>query len=115
WQGGRGGRAEGCLIVQIGQIMTDWKDYNGLSSLSTAYCVRSWYSSYHAIWMASSLPSVDYAASSTNVGKPVISLCRSVKRTSRGFCSGYRSASFNPISSASSQRNSSAMLSLSVD
>src|SRR5450755_4004086 len=60
--------------------------------------------------MASSLPSVEFVGSSTKIGSSVTWRCRSVNRTSSGFCSGNLSASAIPRSSASSQVNSAAML-----
>src|SRR5271166_680252 len=60
--------------------------------------------------MASSFDSFDALGSPTNLGSSVTKRCRSVKRISSGFWSGNLSASSIPMSSASSQVRSLAML-----
>src|SRR3984893_8627919 len=67
------------------------------------YFWRSWNSSCQAIWMASSLDSLEAAGSPVKRGSSVIHLCMSVKRTVRGSVSGYLSVSAMAMSSRSSQ------------
>src|ERR1700678_1917845 len=64
--------------------------------------------------MASSLGSFDFAGSSAKPSSSVTYLCRSVKRTVNGSKSGYFSCSWMPISSASLQVISRAIVSLSL-
>src|SRR5258707_13532222 len=64
---------------------------------------RSWNSSCQAIWMASSLPSLEALGSPEKPGNSVIHLCMSVKRTVSGSVSGYLSVSVMAMSSVSSQ------------
>src|SRR6266481_4047498 len=66
---------------------------------------RSWNSSCQAIWMASSLDSLEAAGSPEKPGSSVIHLCMSVKRTVRGSVSGCLSASPMAISSKLFQPN----------
>src|SRR6266478_5913145 len=64
---------------------------------------RSWNSSCQAIWMASSLASLEAAGSPEKPVSSVIHLCMSVKRTVRGSVSGYLSARPMAMSSKLSQ------------
>src|ERR1700722_5187077 len=64
--------------------------------------------------MASSFASFDFAGSSAKPSSSVTYLCRSVKRTVYGSRSGYFSCSWMPISSASLQVISRAIVSLSL-
>src|SRR5580700_3460101 len=64
--------------------------------------------------MASSFASFDFAGSSAKPSSSVTYLCRSVKRTVNGSKSGYFSCSWIPISSASLQVISRAIVSLSL-
>src|ERR1700722_1279683 len=64
--------------------------------------------------MASSFASFDFAGSSAKPSSSVTYLCRSVKRTVYGSRSGYFSCSCMPISSASLQVISRAIVSLSL-
>src|SRR5882762_11563275 len=64
---------------------------------------RSWNSSCQAIWMASSLPSLEVLGSPEKPGNAVIHLCMSVKRTVSGSVSGYLSVSAIAMSSVLSQ------------
>src|SRR5260370_21953738 len=66
---------------------------------------RSWNSSCQAIWMASSLDSLEAAGSPEKPGSSVIHLWRSVKRTVRGSVSGNLSARPIAMSSKLSQPN----------
>src|SRR5437867_4782557 len=59
--------------------------------------------STQAIWMRSSLPSVEVLGSSAKSGSSQTHRCRSVKRTPRGSTSGCASAKRSASSSASSQ------------
>src|SRR5260370_26781961 len=66
---------------------------------------RSRNSSFQAIWMASSLASLEAAGSPEKPGSSVIHLCMSVKRTVSGSVSGNLSASPIAMSSKLSQPN----------
>src|SRR5258706_16217647 len=70
---------------------------------------RSWNSSCQAIWMASSLPSLEVLGSPEKPGNSVIHLCMSVKRTVSGSVSGYLSVSAMAISSVLSQSKDGGM------
>src|SRR5262252_4903019 len=61
--------------------------------------------STQAIWMRSSLPSVEAFGSSSNPGSSTTQRCRSVKRTVSGSMSGCASISCSAMSSASSHRS----------
>src|SRR5579862_5970808 len=67
-------------------------------------------SSSQAIWMDSSLPSLESFGSPAKPSSSVTHLCKSVKRTPSGSMSGNFSASLIPISSQSSQSNVAGML-----
>src|SRR5437667_383229 len=60
-------------------------------------------SATHAIWMRSSLPSLDAIGSSAKSGSAITHFLKSVKRTVSGSTSGCTSASSAAMSSASSQ------------
>src|SRR5207249_8611809 len=60
------------------------------------------WTSTQAIWMRSSLPSVDALGSSSKPGSSQIQRCRSVNRTPSGSTSGCAAASCSAMSSASS-------------
>src|ERR1019366_5599477 len=68
--------------------------------------VRSRTSACHAIWIASSLASFDFAGSSLKPGSSITYLCRSVKRTASGSSLGWISESRIPMSSGSLQVSS---------
>src|SRR5260370_23896748 len=66
---------------------------------------RSWNSSCQAIWMASSLASLEAAGSPEKPGSSVIHLCMSVKRTVSGSVPGNLSVRLMAMSSKLSQPN----------
>ena len=64
-----------------------------LNGTELAYPLASSYSSCHAVWIASRIPSLDFAGSPTNPGNCTTHLCRSVNRTEYGSVSGNISCS----------------------
>src|SRR5208282_3532970 len=78
-------------------------------SLANYPWVRSRTSACHAIWIASSLASFDFAGSSLKPGSSITYLCRSVKRTVSGSSLGWVSESRIPMSSESLQVSSFGM------
>src|ERR1017187_7092412 len=74
--------------------------------LTTNHCFypfASTYSSCHALWIASRIPSFDFAGSPTNPGSCTTHLCRSVNRTEYGSVAG--NASCYSLTSAALQRD----------